>query len=140
MTPARLRDLMKVVEARKTRDLAQLEALQARARGLEAEIEEARSLHARDAAEAGLAQVPFAFVGLRLKLADHLVAQAERRRAELQPEIEAARAQAAESLGKHSALEKLLENTEREQAALRLTRAERDAPPAEARSEDGDWG
>lgn len=132
MTPAMLRQLLQVVEARKTRDLAALEALTAADRACEAEIAELAQTHARDWAEGAAALTPFAQQALRLAWADARMAEARRRRAALAPQIEEARQAAIQSLGKHSALEAMIEETEREAAHLRAARAERDAPPAAA--------
>lgn len=127
-----LRQLLQVAEARKSRDLALLDALNARARACEAEAREAARLRTADMADAANADLPLAFQGLRITYADQRIADAERRRKALEPEIEAARAIAAESLGKHAALERILEEAERDRAQLRAARAERDAPPATA--------
>lgn len=126
-----LRQLLEVAEARKSRDLARLDALNAQARGCEAEAQEAARLGSADMAEAAIAEVPLAFQGLRMAYAEHLISAAEQRLKALQPEIEAARATAAESFGKHAALARMIEDAERERAHLRATRAERDAPPPE---------
>lgn len=123
-----LRQLLQVAEARKNRDLAHLDALNARARACEAEAREAVRLCAADMADAAHAHLPLAFQGLRMAYADHRVAEAESRRKALAPEIEAARAAASESLGKHAALERLVEEAERGRSQLRAARAERDAP------------
>lgn len=128
MTSAQIRDLIRVVEARKTRDLARLDGLMVQVRACEAEIEAAMRMHAHDAAEEALDDVPFAFHGLRITLADQRIAQAERLRAALEPDIAAARAQAVESVGRHSALERILEDVERDRKRTRIARTERDAP------------
>ena len=53
---------------------------------------------------------------------------ARRRRGELAARIRAARAEAVQSLGKHEALEALVERADRAAAQLRIARAEREAP------------
>ncbi len=132
MTPAMLRQLLEASEARKTRDLARLDALNVQVRGCDAEAAEAARVAATDMADAANADLPLAFQGLRMTYADQRIAAAERRRRELEPEVEAARATAAESFGKHQALERMLDEAERERAYLRAARAERDAPPPAA--------
>jgi hypothetical protein len=118
---------MQLAEARKARDLARLDRVLAEDRRLVAEIAELGRTAARDmAADAAL---PLARQGLRLAWADRRIAAARRRRGELAAEIRAARAEAAQSLGKHQALGHLAERAERAALQLRAARAEREAPP-----------
>lgn len=128
MTPARLRELLALAEARKARDLARLEALNAADRAL---VEAARGLaglHARDMAE-GVGAAPLALLGRRLVWADARMAEIRAARARLAADVAAARAAATVSLGRHRALERLLEDADRAARAAREARAERDAPP-----------
>ena len=134
MTPARLRELLALAETRKARDLARLEALLAADRAL---AEEARGLagtHARDMAE-GAGAAPLALLGRRLIWADARIASVRAARARLAAETAAVRAAATVSLGKHRALERLLEGTDRAARAAREARAERDAPPRPGRGD-----
>lgn len=130
MTPAMLRELLRIAEARKARDLAVLEGLLAQDRALEEEIADLAGTHARDWADGAAGLVPLAQQGLRLAWADARIAQAKDRRTALAVKIAQARHAATQSLGKHSALEHLLEETEAAAGHLRAARSERDAPPA----------
>jgi hypothetical protein len=127
VTPAALRQLIGLVEARKARDLARLDALLVEDRRLAADIVELAATGARDMAEG--VEVPLAQQARRLAWADQCIAAARRRRAALAPEIAAARLVAARSLGKHRALEHLEERAARALARLRDARAEREMPP-----------
>jgi hypothetical protein len=128
VTPTALRQLMQLAEARKARDLARLDRLLVEDRRLAAEVAELAGTAARDLAED--VALPLAQQGLRLAWADQRIRAAERRRAELAAGIGAARAEAAQSLGKHRALEHLVERAERAALQVRAARAEREAPPA----------
>lgn len=130
MTPAMLRQLLRIAEARKVGDLARLDALMVASRACEAEISEAALTAARDTL-AGI-ETPMAQRALRLAWADQRIAAARRRLAALGLEVAAARAAAIRSLGKHQALEKLVEKAERDAALVRAARNEREAPPPEA--------
>lgn len=130
MTPAMLRQLLALTEARKACALAQFDALLAEDRRLVAEIAEMGGVALRDMAEAA-ASTPFAQQALRQAWADQRRAQATRRRSALAGELQAARAAAARSLGKHEALARLVEAAERAARLARAARAEREAPPAE---------
>jgi hypothetical protein len=130
MTPAALRQLLGLIEARKARDLAQLDRLLGEDRRLAAEIAELASTAARDLADG---ELPPGRQGVRLAWADQRIRAARRRRAELAQAIRAARAAAARSLGKHQALEHLTDRADRAALHLRAARAEREAPPATAR-------
>lgn len=132
MTPNSLRGLLQLAEARKARDLARLEAALSADRAFTAEIAEAMGALGRDAADLSAPPLPFAQAAARDAWVDQRIRAARRGRAALVPVIAAARAEAAQSLGKHSALEHMLERAEAEAKALRLSRTERDAPPAAA--------
>ncbi len=127
MTPASLRQLAGLLEARKTRDLARLEALIAEDRRLEAEIANLTGTAARDL-ETGIA-LPLAQQAIRQAWADQRIRAARRRRAEIAAGIRDARAAAARSLGKHESLESLVARAERAAAQATEARAEREAPP-----------
>ena len=86
---------------------------------------------ARDLAT-GIA-LPLPQQALRQAWADQRIRAAHRRRAELVPAIRAARAEALQSLGKHRALENLVERADRTAARLAAARTEREAPAPEAR-------
>ena len=128
MTPRDLRRLMALADVRKARDLARLEALLAEDRRLAAEVAELAQTGARDLAE-GI-EMPLRQQALRLAWAEQRIAVARQRRAALIPEIARARTAAAQSLGKHRALENLVENADRAVIRVRSDRAEREAPPA----------
>ena len=132
MTPAALRALASLVEARKARDLARLEGLVAEDRRLEAEIADLAATGSRDLAE-GVA-LPLARQGLREIWAEQRIRAARRRRAELAARIRAARADAVQSLGRHRALEHLVEGADRSEQRRKLARAERETPPAAGRA------
>ncbi len=134
MTPAQLRELIRLAEARKAGDLARLDALLTEARACEAEIEDAGRTAVEDLAAA--AEMPMAQLALRQVWADQRVAQARRRLATLAPRVAAARAAAVQSLGKHAALEKLVDHADRAAAHTRAARAERDAPPPQSSARD----
>jgi len=126
MTPGKLRELARLVEARKARDLAQLERLMVEDRELAAEIAALARLPETDAASGDL---PLRQQAKRQAWADWRQIAAAHRRSELGPEIAAARAQAAESLGKHRALELLEEKAERVEKQVKAARIEREAMP-----------
>jgi hypothetical protein len=130
VTPEALRQLMQLAEARKARDLSRLDRLLAEDRRLVAEIAELAGTAARDMAADG--SLPLPRQGLRLAWAGRRIAAARRQRTELTAAIRAARAEAAQSLGKHQTLEHLAERAERAALQLRAARAEREAPPAAA--------
>ncbi len=136
MTPARLRDLLALAEARKARDLARLEALIAADRTLAHQALDLAGTHARDMAE-GAGSTPLALLGHRLIWADGRLTALRAARARLGTEIADVRAAATISLGKHRALEHLLERALRTTRAQHEARAERDAPPA-ARGQAGE--
>jgi hypothetical protein len=127
VTPETLGRLARLADARKARDLARLDRLLAEDRRLADEIAALAATGARDLA-AG-APLPLAQQGLRLAWAERHIAAARRRRAELIAAIRAARAAAAQSLGKHRALEQLTERADRAASQARAARAEREAPP-----------
>lgn len=128
MTPARLRQLLALAKSRKARDLARLEALAVAERALEREARELSVVHTRDMAE-GPGAAPLALLGHRIAWAEARRAAIRARRAALAVEIAEARAAAVVSLGKHRALEHLLDGADRAAAVALEARAERDAPP-----------
>ena len=130
MTPAALRQLMTLVEARKARDLAALDRLLAEERRLAEEVVDLRRTASRDA-ESGEA-LPPERQAMRFVWADRRIRLAERRRVALAEAIRAARATAAQSLGKHKSLETLVERADRAAVLARAARAEREAPPLDA--------
>lgn len=130
MTPAALRQLMTLVEARKARDLAALDRLLHEDRRLVEEIAELRRTGTRDA-ESG-DTLPPERQALRLAWADRRIRAAEIRRVALAEAIRTARAAAALSLGKHKSLETLADRADRTAAQAKAARAEREAPPPEA--------
>jgi hypothetical protein len=129
MTPQALARLLQLTSAKKQRELALLDQLLAEERALEAEIDELAATAARDL-EAGEA-LPLAQQAVRLAWADQRMRVARQRQAALAPAIRAARAAAAQSLGKHEALEHLAGRADRTARQQRDARAEREAPPAE---------
>jgi len=122
MKATTLRKLAALAEARKTRDLARLEALAAERRLLLEEIADLAGIEARDAAE-GL--MPFPMMARRSAWAAAEVARREQRIAAIDREMEEARAAARTSLGKHEALLRLIETTVRDEEASRLRAEER---------------
>jgi len=124
---AALTGLMRLAEARRSGDLARIEALMAEDRALARELAEAGATPRLDIAD-GAAQTPFAQQALRLAWAQARVEQALRRRAELALEIDAARSRAARSLGRHEALAHLRDRAATEARRARAARAEREAP------------
>jgi hypothetical protein len=138
MTPAALRQLTRLAEARKARDLARLEGLLIRERQLAAEISALSGTLARDLAT-GIA-LPPAQQALRQAWVEQRIRAAERQRTALAAGIVAARAEAVQSLGKHRALEHLVERGDRIALQHDLARAEREAPPAAARTDQSDFG
>jgi hypothetical protein len=138
MTPAALRQLTRLAEARKARDLARLEGLLIRERQLAAEISALSGTLARDLAT-GIA-LPPAQQALRLAWVAQRIRAAERQRTALAAGFVAARAEAVQSLGKHRALEHLVERGDRIAFQHDLARAEREAQPAAARTDQSDFG
>lgn len=126
MSAPRLRALLALAEARKTRDLAALEALVAEDRRLAAERADLAGLHARDLAEP---DAPLAALEARLRWAEAQAAALDAARAALAPRIVSARALAIESLGKREALDALAARAEAEARALREARTEAERPP-----------
>ncbi|HET9068325.1 MAG TPA: hypothetical protein VFN28_06745, partial [Amaricoccus sp.] len=82
----------------------------------------------REDGRAGVALLP-AQQALREAWVDQSIRAAERQRAALAARIAAARGEAVQSLGRHRALETLVERGEAEARQQRLARAEREAPP-----------
>lgn len=135
MTPAALAQLLQLMEARKSRDLAQLDRLLTEDRALAEELAALARLPAQDLEDdPDLSPMEQA---RRLAWAEQRRRTAERRRSVLATEIRAARAIAVRSLGKHRALEHLGDRAAREAVRTRLARAEREAPPAVPRRADG---
>ena len=134
VTPAALRQLMTLVEARKARDLAALDRLLAEDRRLAAEIAELRRTAARDA-EAGDA-LPPERQALRLVWADQRIRAARASAGARSPRRSARRAPPPpQSLGKLKSLETLADRADRAVAHARDARAEREAPPPAGASE-----
>jgi len=133
VTPAGLRQLLTLVDARRARDIAALDRLLAEDRRLAAEIAELGRTAARDAAAGE--PLPPERQALRLAWADQRIRAAWRRQGELVEAIRRARAAAARSLGKHRSLETLAERADRAVRQARDARAEREAPPPAARRE-----
>ena len=127
MTPAALRGLLGLMEARKARDLARLDRLLTEDRRLADEIATLAATPGRDMADGP--PLPLPEQGRRLAWAAARIRAAERRRRALAAEIRAARAEAVQSLGKHKALEHLTGRADRAAIQLREARAEREAPP-----------
>jgi hypothetical protein len=128
VTPAALRRLAGLAEARRARDLARLDRLLTRDRELAAEIASLRTTLEGDAT-AGI-PLPPTQQALRQAWVDQRIGAAERQRTALVPAIAAGRAEAVQSLGKHRALENLVDCGEKDARQQRLARAEREAPPA----------
>ena len=135
MTPARLEALRRLAEARGTATLAALERLLGSRRECAAEIEALRATRAREAA-APLGAAPPEALAARLRWVEAREAELRARLGALERRIGRAREAAALSLGKDRALGALRDRAAREAARLRVTRAERDAPPPEERRED----
>ena len=138
MTPAALRQLGGLMEARKARDLARLERLVAEDRALAEEIAALARVAAEDAAS-GLSLPPDRQAA-RLAWVDQRTLLAERRRAALCPVIAAARAAAVQSLGREVALDHLASAADRENARARTARAEREAPSTAGQPPSGGSG
>lgn len=136
MKPEQLRQLAALADARKSRDLAALEAAISEDRQLVEAIEAYSRIPAQDFMETG-ATVPFAQMALRQEWANRNIVIAQRRRAELAVRIAALRKIAARSLGKHKALEDLTDRAVRDIAQQRLARQEREAPTPDGRKKRG---
>jgi hypothetical protein len=128
VTPARLRELLSLAETRKARDLARLDAFAAEDRALAAALAELAATHARDMAE-GPGAAPLALLGQRLVWADRRSAAIRAERARLAGRLAAARAEATVAIGKHRALESLIERADRDALRTAEARREREAPP-----------
>ena len=121
MTPEALRRLTGLAEARKARDLARLDGLLTRDRQLAGRAR--RPGRRRSPATSPAAPpLPPAQQALRQAWVDQRIRAAARQRAALAAGIAAARAAAVQSLGKHRALEHLVERGDRD--------ARQRAPPA----------
>ena len=130
MTPAALRDLLRLMDARKARDLARLDRLLTEDRRLAEDIAALAATASRDRAEGPLAARR---AGPPPRLAAARIRAAERRRAPARRRIRAARAEAVQSLGKHKALEHLTDRADRAAAHQRAgPRRARGAAAAEA--------
>ena len=135
MTPAMLRRLAGLVDARKYRDLARLEALVTEDRRLQAELAALGTTLAREQTESeDMALGPR---GLRYIWVEQRIQITRSRRSELATAIRAARAAAVQSLGKQRALENLVDRAEDAEARVRTARAEREAPPSAALGSTG---
>ena len=130
MTPTLLRRLTSLAEARRARDLARLDNLLTRDRALQSEIDALPATLERD--RASKIELPLPQQGLRQAWVQQRLRACRRERADLAPKIAAARAVAVQSLGKHRALESLVERGKREAEQQLLARAEREAPPPTA--------
>lgn len=128
MTPAKLRQLGRLAEARKLRDLALLEAAIAEDRALRQRILDLASTPLRDLAE-GLVAMPVAQQELRQVWTRKQISACNARRAELAGRLTALRQNAARSLGKHEAISKLVKGAEAEADEARSARTERETPP-----------
>lgn len=137
MKTSDLRRLTALAEARKQRDLAELEALASEDRRLVEAIKGYASTYSRDFQEGG-EEMPLSQFALRLEWAERSIAVATRQRAELHKKIALLRKRAAVSLGKHQALEKLSERTARQEADQRQGREQKEAPSPEP-LRDLDW-
>jgi hypothetical protein len=124
MTPAALRQLAGLAEARRQRDLAAVERLTAEMRRLDAEIAEIAGTLTRDMAAD--APVPMMNHGRRMAWSEHETALRRAAQARLAPQRAAARTVARVSLGKHEALMKLVETAEAGARRDRERRAEQD--------------
>lgn len=136
MTPAELRDLGHLMEARRARDLARLERLMTEARALEAELATLAATAASD--EASGETLPPDRQAARLAWIDRQLTIVRRRRAELAGEIDRARAAAVQSLGREKALDRVAEVAIRTEASRKTARTEREAPPAPSGKEPPD--
>lgn len=123
-----LRDLLRLMDARKGRDLARLDRLLMEDRRLLDEIAALAATGSRDLAEDG-PTLPLPEQGRRLAWAAARIRVAESRRLALAAEIREARAEAVQSLGKHKALEHLTGRADHALRQKREARAEREAPP-----------
>lgn len=128
MSRARLTTLAALAEARRTRALAELESLLATDRALEARLLELGGTYQLDMA-GGLDRAPLALIGRRMAWAEARMTEVRAARAALAPAIAAARRTAAESLGKHEAIQKLAARAAHLDDRDRAARAEREAPP-----------
>ena len=126
MTSAALTDLLRLMDARKARDLARLDRLLTEDRRLAEDIAALAATGSRDLAEGAL---PLAQQGRRLAWAAARIQAAENRRRQLAGEIREARAEAVQSLGKHKALAHLTDRAVRAAVQRREARAEREGPP-----------
>ncbi|WP_424933857.1 hypothetical protein [Amaricoccus macauensis] len=127
MKPKQLRQLTALAEARRSRDLAALEAAMNEDRRLAQAIDHYAKSPALDLREDGGA-FQFNQMALRQQWADRNIALARQQRVELAKRIAGLRKKAASSLGKHEALEKLTEQANKSQAETERTRTEREAP------------
>ena len=101
MTPAALRRLQSLTEARRAAALARLESLQLEDRRIAEVIVELAAMPAREIAETPEGLPHYA---RRLAWVGHRIAVLERRRSALAVEIAAARAAAGSSVGRHEAM------------------------------------
>lgn len=126
MSAARLRALLALAEARKTRDLAALEALAAEDRRLAQELAGLAQVHARDLAGP---DAPLPVLEARLRWAQAQAAAVQGERTALAGRIALARAQATTALGKREALGALAARAEAEARARAEARIEAERPP-----------
>ncbi|MBP7002041.1 hypothetical protein [Amaricoccus sp.] len=130
MTPARLAELLALAGTRKARALAELEAVASADRRLAEELAGLAATHARDM-EGEVTAGDLPAIGRRLAWAEARSAAVRAERARLAPLLAAARAAAAVAVGKHRALEELLDGARLEARRRTEAREERDAPPRE---------
>ncbi|MEM8569733.1 MAG: hypothetical protein AAGG56_02390 [Pseudomonadota bacterium] len=135
MRPDQLVQLTALAEARKARDLAELEAIVAEDRKLADAIEAYTKAPSQDLADS--AEIPFNQMARRLEWADQNIALARQKRAELASRIEELRKRAAVSLGKHEALTQLTKRSLRQREEQSAARTEREAPPRLGRPAEG---
>jgi hypothetical protein len=128
LTPARLAELLTLAEARRDLALARLEAQAAADRALAAEAADLAATYACDMAD-GAADAPLAALALRLAWAERRAAAVAAERARLAPALAAARAEAATAVGRHRALEVLLDRARAASRRAADVRAERAASP-----------
>jgi hypothetical protein len=136
MKRSAIEQLARLAEARRLRDLARLEALAAERARLQTEIGDL-ARQAGSAAEGGL---PFPLVESREAWLLAQIALRERRIAGIEREIEQARAEARQSVGKHEALKTLGKAARSAEAQARERGAERSAASMPRRNTPGTDG
>jgi hypothetical protein len=132
ITPEALRRLLAAAEARRDRDLSELQAALTEQNRLDLEIARLTGLPAREMAASGPA-LPPPQMALRLEWVGAALASTRRRRQALEAQLPRLRREAARSLGRHRVLEELDRRGAAEAERARAVRAEREAPPAAAK-------